>query len=498
MDPTPSDSSAAVVTEQRLHAFSWLFVFLTQLRHAALPLLALLLFGRGSWWEWMFLLGAVGLAVYSLIYSFGFRYRITAEELIVREGIFDRSERHAPWARVQNIAQRSNFLHRLFGVTELRLESAGGYKPEAIMTVIRLDAAQRIEEALRVAGRDRAIAACTPTDAQAPLLTMPLPELLRLGLVTQRGWVLVASAFALFWQLGPDDRSWLRDTYRRIESWLGDAVSAAADPLAAGLVGMVLCLGFLAVIKLLSVVLAVVTFHGFELRLIEGRLRTEAGWLTRNAATARVDRLQRLLYGESWLARRIGRRWLSCEFAGGVVTLEEDATPRLRWLAPLATPTNIQRIVEQVAPGLAIESLPWQPLHPRAWLRFWSRWLLLIGVLTVPALWALGWIGLLLALGAAAGAAVAARGEARFAAWACDGQVLAWRAGWLHRQWTIARLDRGQVLGLFSSPFDRRSGMATVALDTAGARVQAFRLRIPYLDVATAELLVRRIGAAMT
>ena len=96
--------------ERRLHPFSWLFVLITQLREVALPLIVLLLFGRGEWWEFMALVGAVLLAAYSLVYSFGFRYRIGDGELTVREGLFDRTERHIPFARIQNIARRSNLL----------------------------------------------------------------------------------------------------------------------------------------------------------------------------------------------------------------------------------------------------------------------------------------------------------------------------------------------------------------------------------------------------
>ncbi len=506
MATTPSERAPAGAPELRLHPFSWLFVLLTQLRHAALPLLLLLVFGRGEWWELAALVGAFGLALYSLIYSLGFRYRLGEDELLVREGIFDRTERHIPYARVQNIVQRRNPLHRIFGVTELRLESAGGMKPEAVMSVIRVAEAGRIEQILRARGTGLGDAVPAGSardgvdtgDAGADtLLALPLSELLRLGLVTNRGWVVVASAFALSWQLGPDEASFARIVYGIVEDALGEGARLLAGPFATLVSALLLLALLLLVVKLLSILMAVISFHGFHLTLRGGRVRTETGLLTRHAATARTDKLQRLLYGESWLARLLGRRWLSCEVAGSIAAVNEGAGTRLKWLAPIASPAEIERIVARIAPGLGLERFDWQPLHPRAWARLWRASLLVVSSLTIPVVAISGWGGLWFWVAGAAITAYGARAEARFAAWACDGEVLAWRAGWLKRQWTVARLDRGQVVTLVANPFDRRAGMATVALDTAGAQVQAFRLRISHLAEDTARALFERVSRAV-
>ncbi|MGM3151304.1 PH domain-containing protein, partial [Escherichia coli] len=47
---------------------------------------------------------------------------------------------------------RQNPLHRLFGVAELRLESAGGARPEAEMRVLKLDQALALERLVRQRG----------------------------------------------------------------------------------------------------------------------------------------------------------------------------------------------------------------------------------------------------------------------------------------------------------------------------------------------------------
>jgi putative membrane protein len=71
--------------------------------------------------------------------------------------------------------------------------------------------------------------------------------------------------------------------------------------------------------------------------------------------------------------------------------------------------------------------------------------------------------------------------------------VLAWRYGWLVRHWTVARVAHGHTVRFAQSPFDRRAGMASLFLDTAGADQSAFQLQLKYLPEATARELFARL-----
>lgn len=487
-----ASDDGARAPERRLHPLSWLFVLLTQLRQVIVPLLVLLVLGRGEWWELLAVVGAVALALYSLVYSFGFRYRLEADEIVVREGILDRTERHIPYARVQNIVQKRNPLHRVFGVSELRLESAGGTKPEAVMSVIPLADALRIERILREhTAHDAAEADAPPADGAASpiLLRLPLGELLRLGLVTNRGWVVIGAGSALLWQVMPEERGVARTAWRLVELLIGRGAEYIPGPLAWVASAALFLLTVLLAVKALSLLMAVVDFHAFVLERRGERVRTEAGLLTRRVASARRDKIQRLLYADGWLMRRMGRQALSCEVAGGMVAANEDSGARLRWLAPIAPPADVERIAHDVAPGLLPARMDWQPLHPRAWRRMFNAGAFWWTVIALPPLVALGpWVlagwALLIAW-----TFVESRAAARFGAFAFDGEVFAVRGGWLTRRWTLARVGRGQSASLASTPLDRRAGMASVSMDTAGVRPGSFKLRVDYLDAAQARTL---------
>jgi putative membrane protein len=71
-------------------------------------------------------------------------------------------------------------------------------------------------------------------------------------------------------------------------------------------------------------------------------------------------------------------------------------------------------------------------------------------------------------------------------AWGATDDVVAFRSGWLRQHVTLARVTKIQAVTLIESPFDRRSGMAGVRVDTAGAGQRSHRIDIRYLarDVA--------------
>jgi putative membrane protein len=506
MDKTVSESAPVPASqepqppEHRLHPWSWLFALLNQLRAMVLPVIALVVFGRGDSWIWWGLVGAVGIAVYAFVYSYGFRYRIGARELYVRSGIFSRTERHVPYARIQNIVQKRNLLHRLFGVTELRLESAGGSEPEAVMSVITLEAAAELERVLRHSGAESG-PEDSPLDATTPAwLELGSADLIRLGLLNDRGWVAIGAMAAVFWQFADDGWNPGRQFYRFGSELFGSVSHAVANWSLGIVAGIALVIVLWLLIKLLSMLMTVLSFHGFRLSGNAERLSTEAGLLTRHVASARRDKIQRLIIGESLLARWMGRRWLSCEVAAGTqaeANAEQQAM-RLRWLAPIATESQIHAIADRVVPGLDFAQLQWQPLHPQAWRRLFKLtafWWLLFA--TVPSLLLFGSWAWIPAAGVIILAWCYARGWARFAAYACDDQFIAFRAGWLHRRWTVAPISKAQTVAISHTPFDRQRGMHTVSVDTAGARYSGIGLSIPYLAIDEAKALAERLRNAL-
>ncbi len=494
-DADPLHPAAQAGQDRRLHPWSWLFVLLQQLRQFILPLAVLLVLGRGDRYLLYALVGIGVLALTSVWQYFTYRYRIEADSLVVRSGLFERNLRQIPFARIHNVALHQTLLHRLFGDAEVRLESAGGQKPEAQMRVLTLAQALALERLIRQRTHAPTDTSAS-TDAQdteaETLLALPVAEVVRLGLVSNRGMVVVAGAFALAWQMFPD--RWLRDGIRQLtREAFGYASHLQAGWLAQAGSVLVLVLLALAVLRMFSVILALLQYHGFRLRAQGRRLTVERGLLTRLRTSASRRRIQAWTLEEGLLHRLLRRRSLQVDIA--VAEGQEDRRA-LRELAPIATSDTCDALVRHALPRAAWPPRQWQGLHPRAWLRLWLPGLLFALAASAGLCWRFGAWGLL-ALAWLPWAAYAARHHARRAGYAVDEHLVAVREGWWSRHWRFAEIDKLQALQLRQSPLDRRTGMASLWLDTAGAGTLSPPLRIRHLAVAEAQALCQRLAATL-
>jgi len=486
--------------ERRLHPLSFLFLLGEHLK-TLLLLLVLVILGRRHDNELYALVGIVGVALYSVAHYFTYRYRIEADSIVVRSGVFQRNLRHVPFARIQNVALHQNLLQRLFGVAEVVLESAGSGKPEAHMRVLRLDEAQELERQVRRGGARPVAAAATapgeaspaaPAPSENVLLSLPTAEVLRLGLASNHGMLIVGGAFAALAQMGDN---LIGRGFTAAGSWIGGHagglhLSYAWWAFAIVLLAVLALLG----LRLLSTVWALLQFHGFVLSESEGRLSMQRGLFTRVRATVPRHRIQAWSLHEGLVQRWLGRRSLRVDSA--VVESGHGEKHALKDLAPIATPARIDALVDGLLPRHAWPLRDWQPLHPQAWRRKFTIPALLLGVLTLVVMWRSGaqalWLLALLPL-------LALRGWwwARNAAWAMADGLVAFRGGWLSRYWRFAETRKLQALELRQSPFDRRLGMATLHFDTAGADGNEPALAIPYLPEETARRIYEELAAVL-
>jgi putative membrane protein len=489
-----SEPIALAVAERRLHPLSWLFLLLAQLRQFALPLVALVVFGRSGnqWWESFGAIGAVLLALHAVLQYFTYRFRIDGGELTIRSGVFQRNVRHIPLRRIQNVVLRRTLLHRAAGVAEVRLESASGNaKAEAEMRVLSLADAAALEALVRASRSDGAAVATDP--AAAPLLQVSTGELVRLGLASNRGMVVVAAALGVFSQFRPEGFG--RGIGRGVSSALDYARQLDSDPEGWLLGASVLVLSALIVLRVFSVALVLLRLHGFTLREDGERLSVEAGLLTRLRGHAARYKIQRWIVSDNLWLRWMGRRRLRIETAA--VRATDSEGQGVSDLVPIATTEVVDGLLQRWLPAAGWTAIDFKPLHPAAWRRF----LVWPSLLTVAAV-----LPLSIAFGAA-GALVLlllplwwlrARQLARWSGWSVDARHVAWRSGWLDRHWQLVEIGRIQLLRVEQSPFDRRRGMASLLLDTAGAHPGQPALRLRHLPETIARELCDQLAVQVS
>jgi len=492
--------------ERRLHPWSWLFVLLQQLKQFIFPLVALLIFGarrssdEGEMWASLApVIGIAVLVVLAILQYFTYRYTIGRDGLTVREGLLHRSRREIPFSRIHNVVVHQSLLHRVFGVAEVRLESAGGAKPEAQMRVLGLRDALALEDLVRHQAQGTGPLASGPGTASrddgTTLLSLSTMEVLRLGLISNRGMIVVAAAFGAMWQILPENRiehvfrQGAQQAYGYAEDlhvgWLGGAAGGIA------LIGIALAL-----VRLLSVALALSQFHGFRLTEEPRRLMVERGLFARLRTSVARRRIQAWTLHEGVLHRLFARRSLRIDTAVAEKSGSQD-TRALKDLAPIARPYECDALINHLLPHAAWPRKDWHAVDASARWRLWLPSLAWLLPVTAVVAWRFGaWVWLP-GLAWMLAAAYAAHQQAHRMGWALDDHLVAVRSGWWSRYWRFAEIDKLQALRLSRSPLDHRCGTATLWLDTAGASGMSAPLALRFVPEADARAVHDRLTTAL-
>ena len=328
------DGSLPTGSTQRLHPISLIFNIGRSVRSLLIPGLLFLLLARGSQYELWLMLGFVPAVLIDLIGYFTMQYQLLADELVVRQGLITRNTRHIPYARIQNIDLVQNPLHRLFDVAEVRIETASGIEPEAVLRVLSLEAVERMrQQVFRLREPERAVAtapggqevvfADAAVASSVLVVRLSAPQLVAFGLVTDRGWAMLLAGLGVAWQF---------DVYDYLERTLA-AVFPPLSWFATPYVIVGILVSGVVALKLLSVTWALVTLYGFVVTRHGDDLRTAYGLITRRFSTVPRYRIQSLSVLENPLHRYFGHVSVRVQTAGAG-NLGGDAVSR-QWLAPL-------------------------------------------------------------------------------------------------------------------------------------------------------------------
>jgi putative membrane protein len=489
-------------SERRLHPYSILFAFLTQIRLFVIPgiLLAIGASSRSNdWWEWQpwMMLLIIPNAVLALIRYFTYVFRFDESELVIRSGLIFRRERHIPYARIQNIDAVQNVLHRLLAVADIKIETGGSDAAEATMSVLPLSALDDIRERV-LAKRDGESIAAPDVAPAPPLVALRFRDLMLCGFIDNRGGVIFAAALGLMWEFGMFDRlgRWwfggmgdrpIRTLLRGL--WSTATVSAERVAISIGVLVVLLV-----IVRVASMLWAVVRLHGFTLSLINDDLRREFGLLTHVALTIPRRRVQALTVREGWLHRYFGRVALRVDTAGGHAEGQEaQQEPDREYLVPILRKEAVTDLVQTVI-GVDLRQVDWRPPHPNALRREVKRWLAAAVVIAAVTTGVAGWYAVAALPLLLAWALVVAHQTIKHLRWAETGDAILLTTGWLTRRTIVVRFGKIQVVTRHESPFDRRHAMASLHVDTAGASSGSV-MHIRYLDRLAAGALHARLAA---
>lgn len=448
---------------KRVHPGTIAIDFLRRAPQTVIGLPAIAGYTSGRSIGWILLAAGVIGAVMLVVTWVGWRrftYTIGEHELVIERGLLNRSRRSIPLARIQDVSIERKPLARLFGLAEVKVETGGGEKDEAVLDSVSIAEAERLRAALRGHTQSVDIFSSPEGNVQSSessvlpiIFQMPLGRVILLGMFS---FSLVWIA-ALFGVLQFFDQYLDFDRARDWAEVAKDEVQARFSVAAAlAVAGVALVLGVVS-----GVVSTTLRDYGFTLRAGSGRFRRTRGLLTRSEVVVAMRRIQLAMVQRGPLRGAFGWNALSFQTLGG----SNDPSGR-QAVAPLARDDEVASIVETA--GLPpFERLPLRPVAAGHMLRSLLRAAPVPVAVAAAALLVtpLAWFGMLAAIPIAA-VALLQRRYHRYALRDTSLQVM--RGVIAQRDW-IVPYQNVQVVTLRAGWFQRRLGLASVLVDTAGA-----------------------------
>jgi putative membrane protein len=450
---------------RRTNGWTPVLTALDLLRQFILPLVVVVAFNAGNMAQSAISAGGlITLFTASRIVSWlRQRWWVEGDRLRVRSGLLQIDDRTIPVDRIQRIDRNQTLGSRFLGLYELRAETAGGSGSELSLRYLSGVEADALEGWLDE--QRHGVLHDQQFEKVEELLTAtPFRDLIIGGATSNRIGalaVLVGTAFQLF-----DDAT--ANTYEIIERWfpaITEPFSSRSGVIVAGAVIVVLALvvGWIA-----SIATTVLRFFEFQLVLTDDELRRSHGLLSRFQASSPLHRIQAVRIEQPLLRRVFGYSSVVAETAGspggdgggsGMLTPIAPNGPALALTARVLGPEEAEIV----------------SLHPVSRLtirRGFIRALLLLSIPVAGAVFLavdsgpIGWFGPPLV------AVLVAMwySRARYRALGyrvSDGHVVT-REGVLTRRWWSVPLPKVQTVAVRRSPFQRRLGLATVSVDTAG------------------------------
>lgn len=419
----------------------------------------------------------------SIVSWFRFRWWVEGDRLRVRSGLFQIDDRTIPIERIQRIDRNQSLTSRFFGLYTLDAETAGGSGSELSIRYLDADEIEALESWFDSKRHT------DETSDRVPerLVTTGLLDLVIAGATSNRIGalaVLLGTALQFF-----DDAT--TDTFQIFERWfptVTDSIDSGSQAVWAGLVlvGLALLVGWGA-----SIATTILRFYEFKLDLADGELRRSHGLLSRFRTTSPLHRVQAIRIHQALLRRILGYATVAAETAGSPGG-EAGGSALLTPISKRTTAFDLAAVV--LGPDRrSIESL--ESVSKLTIRRGFFRAIVTLAPAFGGASWylslsgGLAWVAPLTLTPVVAGWYAIARFRA-LGFGVTDDHIVT-REGVLGRTWWSVPLGKVQTVAIRQSPFQRRLGLATISVDTAGGRTG-----IHVIDVTLSR--AREIGAMLS
>ncbi len=245
-----------------------------------------------------------------------FRYWFEDSELRVEYGLFIKKKRYIPFDRIQSLNYKEGIFHRIFGLVQVQVETAGSKdgKPEAELTAITRAAADQIEREMNRAKRDPQLMEVDKVQMSAGRIIHKISpkDLIILATTSSGIGVVIFGVFAALSQFAeyiPFD--WIYDEFTHLVRY---GVALVATLIFIGLLGA----------WITSVAITLLNYYDFTVTEENHRLIITRGLLEKKRITIPLNRVQAIKIVENPLRQPFGLATVQVESAGGGFSSGQD------------------------------------------------------------------------------------------------------------------------------------------------------------------------------
>jgi putative membrane protein len=440
--------------QKRLHPIAIMVNVSKKLKEFIFTFIALLVIGNNDPGGKLFLIGASVIVVIMIIITsilswLRYTYRLEQDELRIEYGIFVRKNRYIPIERIQSIDLSEGLLQRVFGLVQLKVETAGGSggaEAEVVLSAITREEARQIQEYVSATKNTGGSDSEPKQISEGQLIYKITPgQLMLLSLTSGGVGVVISAVLAFLSQL--DDFIPYERLFRGIEKW---AVSNII------MIAVIVFIGFLLawIIALFGTMLK---YANFKVMKTEHDLIISQGLLERRQVTIPLKRIQAIRVNENIIRQILGYGSVVVESAGGSARNEEGAKVNL---LPIV---QTKKIASMLGPFLADYQLNthFTPPPKRAFIRYFIRsWYISIPIVIVALIFLKIWG--LLSLILLAFTTFWAYLKYKDAGWNLDENQLCLRYRGIIRTTVFMKKNKIQSIEIMESFFQRKKKLATI------------------------------------
>lgn len=459
-------------------------LFRTMIR-AIWPLFIFYFINPEKTFEYYITIVGVGVIFLSSIRSFisylTFYFHLENDELVIREGLFNKTNRNIPFDRIQTINFTQTIVHQFFNVVSLDIDTAGSKGNEFSIKALSKEKAEDIRNFILSNKSDRVtdetennsstqepIAAIEET----PLLRLSITDLLKIG-VSQNHIRTIGVIIAFFFGLSD-----------YVEELMGkDAFSNLWNYFGSGGLKIISVILFLLVASFfISLVRTVLRFFDLVFFKTVNGFKIQSGLFTRQEQSAQVQKIQLIQWSTNPIKSYFGLSALYLrQAASGAVARKQTIyvpgcyddqiqTVRQTYFPNEAT-TDFT--THQISPLIIGRRVLYFGLLPTFFLMvssYESGWKVLLWLLLIPVVY------------------MASVYYHRKWKYDLSAEGLRTKKGMIGQDASLLRWNKVQAVNIQQSIYQRRKDLADITFYTAGGAV-----KIPYIELEKAEAIMNYV-----